>query len=167
VTLAPPNDSRAGAGKLQRRAFDAVVLLKGLNGVLELISGFALIFISNAAILVWARIITRNEISEDAHDFVANALLRWAENFGRDSRLFVASYLLFHGAAKVSFATMLMRGVSWAYPAAIAFFGAFVAYAAYRLSMGWSLPLAGFILLDVLTIWLVWREWRMRKTKGL
>jgi uncharacterized membrane protein len=149
--------------KLQHRAFDAVVLLKGLNGALELAAGLALIFVSNAAILAFAQLVTSKEISEDAHDFLANALLHWAENFGADSRLFVAAYLMFHGAAKVTLATLLLKGVSWAYPAAMAFLGLFVAYALYRLSHGWSLPLAGFILLDVLTVWLIGRESRMRQ----
>jgi uncharacterized membrane protein len=152
-------------GRLQHRAFDIVVLLKGLNGALELIAGTALILVSNAVILAFARVITRNEISEDAHDFIANALLHWAENFGRDSRLFVAGYLLFHGLAKVTLATLLIRGVRWAYPMAIVFFGLFITYALYRLSDGWSLPLAGFILLDVLTVWLIAREWRMDQSE--
>lgn len=150
-------------GKLQHRAFDLVVLLKALNGTLELAAGLSLILVSNAAILAFARLVTRKEISEDAHDFLANALLHWAENFGADSRLFVAAYLLFHGAAKVTLATLLLRGVSWAYPAAMAFLGLFIAYALYRLSYGWSLPLAGFTLLDVLTVWLIGREWQMSK----
>jgi uncharacterized membrane protein len=166
VTADGQGGSATETGKLQHRAFDIVVLLKGLNGVLELFGGFALIFISNAEILGWAFMITRNEISEDPNDFLANSLLHWAESFGRDSRLFVAFYLLFHGVAKISLATMLMRGASWAYPAAMTFFSVFIAYSAYRLSLGWSLPLAGFVLLDALTVWLIGREWGMRNGKS-
>jgi uncharacterized membrane protein len=163
--VTPQERAAAGEGGLQHRAFDLVVLLKGLNGALELIGGLTLIFVSNAAILAFVRIIVRGELSEDAHDFLANGLLRWAENFGRDSRLFVAGYLLFHGAAKVSLAALLIRGVSWAYPAAIVFLTVFMAYAVYRLSHGWSLPLAAFILLDALTVWLIGREWRIGKSR--
>jgi uncharacterized membrane protein len=74
--------------------------------------------------------------------------------------MFIATYLLFHGIAKVTLATFLLMGRSWAYPAALTFFLVFVAYAMYRLWRAWSWSLAGVVVLDLITIGLVAREWR-------
>jgi uncharacterized membrane protein len=61
--------------------------------------------------------------------------------------------------AKVVLATSLLMGKSWAYPVALAFFSIFVAYAGFRLHLGWSWPVAVIIVLDLFTIALVAREW--------
>lgn len=145
--------------QLRHRAFDLVVLLKGLNGALELAGGTALLLVSGPVILAWVNLLTRSELSEDPRDFIAGALLHWAEHFGRDSQFFVAAYLLFHGVVKVSLAFLLLLGKSWAYPVAIIFFSIFVGYAGYRLSLGWSFTLAGAVAFDVVTIAIIAREW--------
>ena len=150
----------AGASKLMHRIFDVVVVLKGLDGVLEIIGGIALLFVQTGVIVALATALTAHELSEDPHDFVANLLTHWAASFGHSTQMFIAAYLLFHGIAKVTLATFLLMGKSWAYPAALTFFLVFVAYAVYRLSRGWSWPLAGVIVLDLVTIGLVAREWR-------
>jgi uncharacterized membrane protein len=148
--------------KLQHRAFDAAVLLKGLNGLLEIAGGVALTLATNASILRWVQLFTRSELSEDPRDFIANSLVHWAETFGQDSRIYVAAYLVLHGAAKITLAGLLLHGTKWAYPAAAGFISLFVAYAGYRLSFGWSLPLAAIVVLDVFTLWIIGREWRAR-----
>jgi uncharacterized membrane protein len=148
------------AGKLQRRAFDVVVFLKGLNGLIEMASGVLLLFVTNAAILGWVHLLTGSELSEDPRDVIANSLVHWAQTFGHDSRIYAAVYLLLHGAVKVGLAGSLWHGTKLAYPAAIIFIGVFVAFSVYRLSLGWSIPLAAIIFLDCFTLWIVGREWR-------
>ena len=39
-----------------------------------------------------------------------------------------------------------------------------MAYAGFRLILGWNWLLAGVILLDAATIWLVAREWRVTRS---
>ncbi len=154
------NLSGAIESKLQHRAFDAVVLLKGLNGLVEMASGIALLFVTNASILYWVRLLTRSELSEDPRDFIANMLVHWAESFGHDSRIYATAYLVLHGAAKITLAGLLLHGTKWAYPAALGFIGLFICFAGYRLSFGWSLPLAAIFILDLFTLWIIGREWR-------
>jgi uncharacterized membrane protein len=160
VNTPDPNASATVQGKLQHRAFGAVVLLKGLNGLIEMAGGLALLFVSNAAILGWVRLVTSSELSEDPHDVIANALVHWAQTFGHDSRIYAAVYLLLHGAVKAALAGSLWHGANWAYPAAIIFISVFVVFSAYRLSLGWSIPLAAIIILDLFTLLVIGREWR-------
>lgn len=150
----------AGASKLMNRMFDVVVLLKGLDGVIEIIGGAALLFVQTGAIVALATALTAHELSEDPNDLVANLLNHWAASVGHGTQMFIAAYLLFHGIAKVTLAAFLLMGKVWAYPAALTFFVVFVAYTAYRLARAWSWSLAGLCVLDLLTIGLVAREWR-------
>ena len=145
---------------VQHKLFDIVVILKGLNGALELIGGAALALIPTAEIVTLVDYLTRTELSKDPGDFVATHLMHWAENFGQGAQMFAAMYLLFHGVAKVTLATLLFRGMKIAYPIALVFFSAFVLYALHRLSLHWSWVLAAFTALDVFTIWVIAREWR-------
>lgn len=125
--------------------------------------GLTLLFVTNAAILGCVRLLTHSELSEDPRDFIANSLVHWAETFGHDSRIYVALYLLLHGAVKAGLAGLLWHGTKWAYPAAIIFIGIFVIFSAYRLSLGWSIPLVAIIILDLVTLWVIGREWRARR----
>lgn len=151
---------RAGTSKLMHRMFGVVVVLKGLDGALEIVGGTALLFVQTGAIMALATAVTVRELSEDPHDFVASLLRHWAAGFGHSAQLFTAAYLLFHGVAKVTLVTFLLMGKTWAYPVALTLFSIFVAYAMFRLSLGWSWILAGLIGLDLVTIGLIAREWR-------
>jgi len=73
---------RAGTSKLMHRMFDVVVILKGLDGVVEIVGGTALLFVRTGAIMALATAATARELSEDPHDFVANLLRYWAAEFG-------------------------------------------------------------------------------------
>jgi len=152
--------SGAPHSSAQHKLFDVVVILKGLNGVLELIGGAALALIPTGAIMVWVDYLTHNELSGDPTDFFASHLMHWAENFGHGSQLFAAFYLLFHGVAKVTLASLLLMGKEIAYPIAIGLFSLFVAYALYRLAfLHFSVPLTAFVALDIFTIVIIAREW--------
>jgi len=144
----------------QHTLFDVVVVLKGLNGAIELVGGSALALIPTGAILSWVDYLTRTELSNDPGDVVANALAHWATNFGHGTQMFAAFYLLFHGVAKVTLASLLLMGRKIAYPIAIVFFALFVAYALHRLSLHWSWVLGAFTALDIFTIAVIAREWQ-------
>ena len=148
----------------QHRLFDIVVILKGLNGLVELVAGTALILIPAGAIAIWAEALTRHELSTDPNDFIANLIVHWAANFGHGTQVFAAVYLLLHGVAKTTLASLLLMGQKIAYPIALAFFSLFVGYALYRLTLSWSWVLAAVVLFDILTIVVIGREWRTEAT---
>jgi len=150
----------ASVSKLTHGVFSVVVILKGLDGIFEIITGIALLSVQTTTIVALAKILTAHELSEDPRDLIANLLTHLAASVGHSTQMFIAAYLLFHGVAKVTLATFLLMGRLWAYPAALSFFLVFVAYTVYRLSRAWSWPLAGVVILDLITIGLVAKEWR-------
>jgi uncharacterized membrane protein len=154
---------RSEAARLTHGVFDVVVFLKGLNGLLELAGGAALIFTSGDAINRLVHRLTAQELSVDPGDFIANLLLHWAQGFGHDAQSLAIFYLLFHGVVKTSLAALLLIGKTWAYPVAVVFFTLFVAYLLFRLSRDWSWPISGLVAFDILTITVILLDWRAKR----
>ncbi len=163
TTATAPMPISSEAAKIEHGAFRLLMILKGLNGFLELVGGVALLCLQAGVITAWVTILTSHELSEDPHDPLARLLVSWAMSFGQSRQMFVAGYLLFHGVVKTLLVTLLLLGQTWAYPIAIVFFLSFVAYAALRLSHIWSWPLAGLLILDLATAALTAKEWQKKR----
>jgi len=146
-------------------AFEIGVVLKGINGLLELIGGFVLLWIGPGTLQRLVARLTQNELSEDPRDFIATHLREAAGHLSANAQLFAAIYVLAHGVIKALLVYGLLRDELWAFPTAIGIFGAFVMYQIYRYAItpsGWMLALT---VLDVAVILLTWAEWR-RVTKA-
>ena len=147
------------------RAFQTGIVLKGLDGILELSGGLGLIFTSQPAIRRLVAFLTHDELIEDPHDFVANLLVRLTQHLSIQTQHFAGIYLLGHGVIKVGLAVGLLRGVSWSYPAALLFLTAFVAYQLYRIVYSHSPTLSFVTAFDLTIVALIWHEWRRRKER--
>ena len=53
------------------RAFEVGIILKGLDGILEVVGGLLLLLVSPATINQVAKALTQHELSGDLHDFLA------------------------------------------------------------------------------------------------
>ena len=146
--------------------FKFSVTLKGIDGLLEVIGGLILVFVSPTTLNDVVRTLTQHELSQDPHDFVARHLLKSATDLAHGGRAFAAIYLLSHGAAKVVLVVALLQRRSWAYPWMIALLGAFIAYQCYRLAYGFSAGLLVLTVFDAFVVWLTWREWHARDWIG-
>jgi len=155
-----------GKGHLYHRLFVVAVVLKGLNGLTELVAGASILAMGHAGLSGIVTLLTARELSEDPTDLVANLLRRWFAQLSADAEVFAAVYLLTHGIVKIVLATCLLREKSWAFPAAAAFFALFIAYMSYRLTLGWSWSIAALCLFDLVTLSLVLHEWRARSDPG-
>jgi len=155
-----------GKSRLYHRLFVVAVVLKGLNGMVELVAGSSILAVGHAGLNGIVTLLTARELSEDPTDLVANLLRRWFVQLSPDAELFAAVYLLTHGVAKIVLATCLLREKSWAFPVAAAFFALFIAYMSYRLALGWSWSIAAFCLFDLITLFLVLHEWRASTEAG-
>ena len=142
------------------RAFRIVIVLKGLDGVLELAGGMALLFVSPASINHLVRWATAHELAQDPKDLVARHLLHSASQLSTASTLYGAIYLLLHGGAKVVLIVALLREKLWAYPWLLALLGVFIVYQAYRLSYRFTVGLLLLTLFDVVVTVLTWREYQ-------
>jgi uncharacterized membrane protein len=147
------------------KTFNVALILKGLDGLLELLGGILLIVISPETINRLAHSLTQHELSEDPHDFVAHHLLRLTANL-HNTQTFGALYLLTHGLVKLVIVIGLLRREHWAYYVAFVFLGGFVIYQVYRLTYSPSVGLALLTVFDLFIIWLTWREFqRLRHTR--
>jgi uncharacterized membrane protein len=156
MTTAEPN-------KALDRTFKISVALKGLDGVLEVVGGIVLLFISPATLQAWARALTAHELAQDPHDFIARHLLHSASQLSRSTTLFGAVYLLTHGIAKIVLVVAVLREQLWAYPWMIALLGVFIAYQVYRLSYRFTIGLFLLTLFDLFVVVLTVIEYRRKR----
>jgi uncharacterized membrane protein len=163
---APPHESR-GAAPLSPaldKTFRIGLVLKGLDGILEIIGGVLLLFISPQAIQHLARMLTAHELSEDPHDLIARYVLHSTGHLSAGITLFGAIYLLSHGIAKVVLVGLVLRDKLWAYPWLIVLLLLFIAYQIYRISfVQFSVGLTLLTIFDAALVWLTWREYNSRR----
>jgi uncharacterized membrane protein len=135
--------------------------LKGVDGTLEVLAGLALWLLPDAL----HRLIAPLAVTEAGPHPVRNLVAYW---FGRADHelvaghhLFAIVFLLLHGVVKLVLVYCLLRGFHWIYPWALAALGAFALYQAWVLVTTPTVGMALLTALDLVIIWLVWREWRV------
>ncbi len=151
--------------RFYHRAFEVGILLKGLDGLLELLGGGALLLTHQQAIRHAVAWLTRTELIEDPGDFVASHLVRLAQQLSIETQHFAGVYLIVHGAIKVGLVVGLLRGVRGSYPAALVVLTAFIGYQCYRLAHAPSVSLLLLTAIDLVVVLLIAREWRLRQCR--
>jgi uncharacterized membrane protein len=151
------------SGDLLDRAFAVGIILKGLDGILEVVGGVLLLVVSPTTIDNLSRALTQHELSEDPHDFLATHLLHAAGSLTGSSLEFGAAYLLLHGVVKIVLVTALLRDKIWAYPWMLAFLIVFIVYQIYRMTFAFSIGLFLLTVFDIVVVWLTYREYRKQR----
>jgi len=118
-------------------AFEIGVILKGLNGFVELVSGTLLLI------------------------FPSNPLV--ARHLSSHDERFAAIYLLSHGIIKGVLVYGLLKEQLWAFPWAMAVFTAFGVYQIVHYIKQPSIWMIVLTVLDVFVILLTWFEWQRVK----
>ena len=145
------------------RVFEIGIIAKGLNGLLELVGGVLLLFVTPGGIHHLAAVITQGELSEDPHDVVAHYILHTASGATGGAVLFGAIYLLAHGAVKVVLVIALLLNKLWAYPCMIVVLLIFIGYQLYRIALDPSAGLIALTIFDAVIVVLAWREYRRQR----
>jgi uncharacterized membrane protein len=70
------------------KTFKIGLVLKGLDGILEIAGGILLLFLGPHAIEHIARTLTAHELSEDPHDLIARYILHTASHLTTSTTLF-------------------------------------------------------------------------------
>lgn len=144
-------------------AFEISIFFKGLDGVLEIVGGLLLFFVTPETISRIVIALTQHELSEDRNDIIATYLVRLAHDVSTSSQVFAGVYLLTHGVIKVFLVESLLRGRLLAYPTAIVFFAFFIMYQMYRYYLHPSIGMIVLSILDLIVIVLTWLEYRQLK----
>jgi len=137
------------------RAFRIGIALKGVSGALEVGAGVAVWFLNEGALAA---------VLEPA----APQHLRWVVVRGisavHQSRIVASCYLIAHGLVKAILVVALRKNRLWAYPVTISFFAMFCAYQLERYATTHSGAMIALTALDLILIWLTWREYRLRRS---
>jgi uncharacterized membrane protein len=145
------------------RVFEIGIIAKGVNGAIELLGGLLLLFVTPDWIRHLAVSLTRVELSEDPHDFIATRLLHTTNGLTGNTVLFGAVYLLTHGAVKVVLVVALLLNKLWAYPWMIVVLLLFIGYQLYRIILAPTAGLIALTIFDAVIVLLTWREFRVQR----
>ena len=148
------------------RTFRVSLILKGLDGVLELIGGILLLVVTPKQIGDLVRFLTQHELAQDPHDFLANSLVHLSSNLSGSATLFGAIYLLLHGLVKIVLVWAVLKDKLWAYPWMIAFLLVFIIYQGYRIAVAFSWGLVLLTAFDIFIVWITAREYRIHRARN-
>jgi uncharacterized membrane protein len=126
------------------RLFRVALWLKGLDGLLEIAAGIAIMFVPISRIEGSLREIALRELGEGEHAFIAHTILRLDRVIDPHMQLFAVIYLIGHGAVKVLLSIAVLR---------------FIGYQTYRVGFNHSPVLAALTVFDVVVVYLIWVEW--------
>lgn len=142
--------------------FDLALILKIINGALEVSGALLVLFVRPAFVLRIAEFVTANEIAQDADDFVAQTIRNTAHSFAIHTHYFLAAYLFLHGIVKIALVLGIFAGKRIAYPLFIAALIIFGAYEAYRGALRHEALLGFLALFDFALAALTVHEYRQR-----
>lgn len=151
------------------KVFEGGIILKGVDGLLELLGGLLVLFISPARLHGFIDFATHRELVEDPHDKIANLLIHATRHYSDGGRAFLAVYLLIHAAIKLIAVVGILKNWLWAYPFSLISLGLLALYQLYTIFF--IKASVGIILLttfDAVILVLIWREYgKMRRTLKL
>jgi uncharacterized membrane protein len=163
---------RAGTGAEFRaegrldKAFEVGILLKGLDGLLEVAGGILLFFIRPEYLNHLAITLTQHELTEDPRDFLATHLLHSTQNLAAGSLVFAALYLLSHGLVKLVLVWEILHNRLWAYLGLIYLTIGFMIYQVYRFTYSHSISLVLLTVFDGVIVYLTVVEYRKRRSRS-
>jgi uncharacterized membrane protein len=142
------------------KTYEIGILIKGIDGTLELLGALLLIVVPAPAITRMTHWLVDNELTNEPHSFIARHILHLGTSLAAGHNTFAIIFLATHGAVKVGLVVALLRQKMWAYPLALVALSGFLAYQIYLLATKATFGMTFLTVLDVIIIWLVWREWQ-------
>lgn len=134
-------------------------MLKGVDGLLEVIGGTLLLVFGTARINHLIRTLTQNDLDHPPHTFVSHLLSAHLHVIEPGSVHFAAFYLLFQGVIKIWLAEALLRERRWVFPVALVLMGLFDIYLLYRIVTHPSIGFAALFAINLIIMVLIWREY--------
>jgi uncharacterized membrane protein len=151
----------------QHRMFEIALVLKGLNGIVELVGGMLALVVPLRKVNQVVLWLTASEIEDDPNDWLANMLIDAAEKLSMGTKLYASFYLLAHGVVKLFLVYSLWREKIWAFPVGLSLIGALVCYSIYRFTHTHAVSLLLFAAIDLIIMWFIWREYLVRRPPAI
>jgi uncharacterized membrane protein len=151
--------------RFTHQLFLTSIIIKGVDGILELSGGVILFFVKSDHIAAFIQGLFHHELMQDPHDIIANYLVHASQNIATGTLFFASLYLLLHGMIKISISIGLLRRKIWMYPIASVILIFFVSYQIIRIIHFHSIILFFLTLFDVMIIFLIRKEYQMAQQK--
>ena len=145
------------------KAFEVGILLKGLDGLLEIAGGILLLFIKPEFVNHLVATLTQHELAEDPHDWLATPVLHSTQGLTSGSYQFAGISLLVHGVTKIVLVWEILHNRLWAYLGLIYLTLGFMIYQLCRISYDHSIGLILLTIFDGAIVYLTVVEYRKRK----
>jgi uncharacterized membrane protein len=145
------------------KVFEVGLLLKALDGLLEIAGGLLLFLIKPEYLNHLAATLTQHELAEDPRDFLATNILHSTQNLTAGSLVFGALYLLSHGIVKIVLVWEILHNRFWAYSGLIYLTVGFMIYQTYRFSYSHSIGMVLLTVFDAVIVYLTVVEYRKRR----
>jgi uncharacterized membrane protein len=142
--------------------FDLALLLKAVNGGLEMLGAALILFVPPSLVLKVVAFLTGGELAQDVDDPIATALQSAAQTFTVHTHYLLAAYLALHGVIKVLLVMGIFAGKKIAYPLFMIALVLFGSYEAYRGFMRQELLLQVIAVFDFSLLVLTAYEYRRR-----
>ena len=142
------------------KTYEIGIIIKGIDGTLELIGGILVLTLSPGTILNITHFFSQEVLSGDKYNFIANSIEKTGHHLASGETTFAALFLLTHGLVKVVLVACLLLNKLWAYPWALGVLSLFLIYQIYLLVTKPTFGMAFLSVLDAIIIFLVWREWQ-------
>lgn len=147
--------------------FDLALILKVVNGGLEILAALLILIVPPSFVLKLAEFATSGEVGQDSGDLIAESIRSAAQTFTVHTHYLLALYLVLHGAIKVLLVIGIFAGKRIAYPLFMIALAIFGAYEAYRGFMRQELLLQALAIFDLSLLVLTSYEYRRRYPKHL
>ncbi|HEY5563393.1 MAG TPA: DUF2127 domain-containing protein [Clostridiaceae bacterium] len=145
------------------KSFEIGILLKAIDGILEIIGGFILMFLNPTTLNRLIFLLTQHELSEDPQDIIASFMVKLGSTFSVSTQYFGVFYLISHGIIKFILVVLLWKRKVWAYPLTIVSLILFIVYQIYRYTIDHSMFLIILTIFDVIMILLTFLEYKRMK----
>ena len=142
--------------------FDLALILKAVNGSLEMLGALLVLFVPPSLVLKLAEFATGGELAQDPSDPVVAFIREAARAFAVHTHYFLAFYLALHGLIKVLLVIGIFAKKKMAYPLFMLSLAVFGAYEAYRGFVLHELLLQALALFDFALLLLTVHEYRRR-----
>jgi uncharacterized membrane protein len=147
------------------KTYEIGIIIKGVDGVLELIGGVLVLTLSSHTINGITGFLTQDALQENPHNLIATHIAHAGHNLAAGHNIYAALFLLTHGLVKVVLVTCLLLNKLWAYPWALGALSLFLVYQAYQLIVSPGFGFAFLTVLDIFIIWLIYREWQIVRSE--
>lgn len=157
---------RPVASRTVDRLFRIALLIKGVDGALEVIGAVLVLVVSGDLVSRLVADVLARDLIGPPDGTLARHLVAGTAEFASGNRTFAVVYLGLHGVLKLLLVVALLKRWVRAYPLAIVVLGVFVVYEIYRAVHTGSILLPFLAALDIAIIVLVVREYMGLRRAG-